>query len=447
MLSLGSPPVAQFAWSMPARFGLDQQTTHYDPATGVTTLTPGPDGIIDFNYSQAYVNPTSWELDINASGSSGGWSGLRRSAIVDYTFFVDGVKYDNGASPSIAVHVPQLGAHNVTILVTAADGFKAMSTQQVVMKDYLIVSLGDSYASGQGNPDRPAVYDASGQLVSGPIWENQRTDLSANAGPVQAALALEQSDPHSSVTFLSFASSGATIPSGLLGPQDGVNPPTNPNAAPLPSQLDQLMQVLYPNGTSPRAHPRTIDALTISIGGNDVGFASLVEAAVNPFAPPVYLNAGLVSQLAVDFSRLPGLYDALGAAIHSRLGNLVANVYLTEYPDLTHNRFGGFSAGTGAFFAISAAEFQYAYNSVEIPLQTAMKDAARRNGWVYVGGMMADTRTHGLSAGPGPSGSWFVTPVQSLIAQRDLNGTAHPNAWGQQVYRNHILAAFLAHGL
>jgi hypothetical protein len=432
---------------MPARFGLDKETTHYNPATGVTTLTPGPDGVIDFNYSQAYVNPTSWELDLNAAGSSGGKLGLRPSRIVDYTFFVDGVKYDNGASPSIAVQVPQLGAHTVTIVVTAADGLKAMSSQQVVMKDYVIVSLGDSAASGQGNPDKPAVYNARGKLMSAPVWENQRTEDSGKSGPAQAALALEQSSPHSSVTFLSFAASGATILNGLLGPQDGDNPPTNPNHALLPSQLDQLMQVLYPNGTAPSAHPRTIDALTISIGLNDIGFANILEAAADPLAPPIYLNPKLVSQLESGLAQLPGLYDEVGAAIRSNLGNLVSNVDLTEYPDPIHNATGGFSAGSGTLFGISAAEFAYAYNNGAVPLQNVMKAAAARNGWTYVGGIAADTRDHGLTAGPGPNGSWFLTPVQSFVIQRDFNGTIHPNAQGQLVLRDHILGALLAEGL
>ncbi len=420
-------PAASFTWSMPNRFGLDQQTINYNPVTKVTTLTPGPDGIIDFNYSQSYVNPTSWALDLQAATPPTPGA-VAPARVRDYTFTVDTKTYDNGRSPNLAAQVAQLGSHTVTLTETLLNGQKLSSTQTVYMRDYVIVSFGDSYASGQGNPDKPIVRGATGQVLSGPVWENAATDLSANAGPVQAALEIERSDPHSSVTFLSFAAAGATIDNGLIGPESG-----------LPSQLDQLMATLYPNGTSPSANPRPIDALWISVGGDDINFTSIVEAGANPLPLPAYLNPKLQTQLVTDFAQLPGRYDMLASALQSNLGSLVHNVAITEYPDLTHNANGGFSAGSGLWFGISPSEFEFAYNGVIVPLNQVMQQAAARHGWTYVSGIASATTKHGLSAG---SQSWFVTPGESVKNQGSILGAAHPNAQGQAVYRDRLVATF-----
>lgn len=114
----------------------------------------------------------------------------------------------------------------------------------------LIVSLGDSYGSGEGNPDLHQIFDPRPESffqVHRPTqWVDKRCHRSATAGPAEAARRLEASDPKTSVTFLSFACSGATIDTmwgtdavdpykppepgaptntGILGPYSGVEPP------------------------------------------------------------------------------------------------------------------------------------------------------------------------------------------------------------------------------
>jgi hypothetical protein len=95
--------------------------------------------------------------------------------------------------------------------------------------------------------------------------QDRRCHRSANAAPAQAARMLEMADPHSSVTFLSFACSGATINThnyddaafydpyqrpptyplvkdrgtGILGPGCGQEPP-DPDR-PQDNQLERVM--------------------------------------------------------------------------------------------------------------------------------------------------------------------------------------------------------------
>ena len=77
--------------------------------------------------------------------------------------------------------------------------------------DLLVVSLGDSVASGEGNPDGPGIH-----------WLEKRCHRSLRSGAAQATRAVERGDRHSVVTFVPLACSGATIDAGLLGAYDGV---------------------------------------------------------------------------------------------------------------------------------------------------------------------------------------------------------------------------------
>jgi hypothetical protein len=261
------------------------------------------------------------------------------------------------------------GAYQVELTITNPDGtpFEGRAEpyrQEVVVRDYLIVSLGDSYASGEGNPDVPQVVDDSRttnplkRVVKPPRWQDERCHRSSWAGPAQAALAIERADPHSSVTFLSFACSNATIdtPSfgggnpldpyapaderkptgtGILGPYRGVEPPNGEDPAPeqwndhLPSQMDQLTDAV----TTPGGQRRHIDALTISGGGNDIGFGRIAQVCVlygdcpnHPVGSDLdwfKLMAGAVfepgvplrERFAQDLAALPDKYSRLNAAL------------------------------------------------------------------------------------------------------------------------------------
>lgn len=98
-----------------------------------------------------------------------------------------------------------------------------------------------------------------------------RSHRSTYAWPARAALALERSDPHTSVTFVHLAASGATVRQGIIGPYAGqAVEPLSKISEPMPSQIDQLRALLGCDLSD--ACQRTIDILTISIGINDIGF-------------------------------------------------------------------------------------------------------------------------------------------------------------------------------
>jgi hypothetical protein len=101
----------------------------------------------------------------------------------------------------------------VTLKISRRGGKPASdsSTQTIRFRDLLIASLGDSAASGQGNPDVPTSYTffgGTGHLAS---WNDFRCDRSGRAATALLAKEIEDRNPGTSVTLWSLACSGASI--------------------------------------------------------------------------------------------------------------------------------------------------------------------------------------------------------------------------------------------
>lgn len=124
-----------------------------------------------------------------------------------------------------------------------AQGRAAAPPVRVKAQPRLVVAMGDSFASGEGNPDHPAVFKpgAGNKKISEAWWEPEpfrdavkmiehdaqwldgQCHRSLLAWPSMAALRRAVEHPHEVVRFASFACSGAEVFDGLLVPQ--MNPP------------------------------------------------------------------------------------------------------------------------------------------------------------------------------------------------------------------------------
>lgn len=139
----------------------------------------------------------------------------------------------------------------VAVSVTLPDG-TMLSHDRIWVRDRLVVGMGDSFSSGEGNPDTPVeidrfshraglnisfVYDPARQAIrsvpaySLPVrmqnvpagWLDRKCHRSAYSYHLRTALQIALADPvHSAVTFLGFACSGAEITEGMLLPYAGV---------------------------------------------------------------------------------------------------------------------------------------------------------------------------------------------------------------------------------
>lgn len=137
----------------------------------------------------------------------------------------------------------------VELSVNLPDGTEL--TSRIAVKDRLIVGIGDSFSSGEGNPDSPVeidrqsnranlnkafVYDENVQKIkyrkshslpvrtqNGPAnWMDRKCHRSAYSYHLRTALQISLADPkRSAVTFLGYACSGAEVAEGLLLPYKG----------------------------------------------------------------------------------------------------------------------------------------------------------------------------------------------------------------------------------
>lgn len=235
--------------------------------------------------------------------------------------------------------------------------------RQVLRPEHMvIVALGDSYGSGEGNPDIPAIWRAGiapegpdvnwlitgHNLVRRARWLSETCHRSFFSHQSLTALGLASQDPHRFVSFLHYACSGAEIFRGLIGVQE--NPTTGRGFLAL-SQLNAARADLcrapgagyhalpdaWRRGTDlsafarrdgielrpgsardwllrreagrprdgildcPEGALRRPDLVLLSIGGNDVGFGELVHYFVAPVGETTRTGTELL---------LPGLCPA-----------------------------------------------------------------------------------------------------------------------------------------
>lgn len=331
-----------------------------------------------------------------------------------------------------------LGPHRVTF----TDAAGRSGTIDIDVRDRLVVSIGDSVASGEGNPDPHG--------PGRPGWTDRRCHRSVRSAHAVAARAAEKTDPHTSITFVSLACSGATVPNGLLGGADGQEPERG--APLLAAQLDELAQI---------GATRPIDALLLSIGGNDVDFSSVVKFCarvadcprrrfdpadpMDEAAPPARTADEVV---AASVAGLEGRYRDVATRL-AALGIDQQRVLVTEYFDPTQGP-DGFCTGTlrvpGLAGGIDAAEARWALASVLQPMNVRIAAAAREHRWRLVDGVAARFRGHGYCAKGDER--WVRTIGESLRFHAPARmsalaaGAMHPNEIGHR-----RLADLLAHPL
>src|SRR5262249_36181292 len=71
-------------------------------------------------------------------------------------------------------------ASGVAVTVKLPDG-RELSEPDVRVEDLLVVGLGDSFASGDSNPDRPVTFSAIRQMVYDPVNANYREDIATRS--------------------------------------------------------------------------------------------------------------------------------------------------------------------------------------------------------------------------------------------------------------------------
>lgn len=361
---------------------------------------------------------------------------------------IEAAKSDN-CSQDVKIQIPfPVGAR-----VEARFGTQSR-IQDIKVTDLLAVGLGDSFASGEGNPDRAVRFDPalvtnyggrrldgfparSGLKVKGnqiifpanpkyaetrARWLNEPCHRSLYSHQLRAALQLALDDPkgRTSVTFLSAACTGSTILEGLITPWAGNVTSRGTDAV---SQISGVSNAICGEKPSvvkpwpmpenkifgnakqtslricPQENARRIDHLMLSIGGNDIGFSSLIANAALRLDPGTAALAPLfggnirtnVEQAAQEAQSLPAKYRALAALLRDVLYiKKPAQVFLMAYPQMDFDEAGQVcTSGTrsmdvSSLFALNGDRAARLENFLEEQLTPIMKEATADTGWIFV---------------------------------------------------------------
>ncbi|WP_409560432.1 hypothetical protein [Hyphomicrobium sp. MC8b] len=263
-------------------------------------------------------------------------------------------------------------------MVTVEIGGRQIAQINIKVRDILIAGMGDSFASGEGNPDMPvrfsrertSDYSTLGMYASltgypariGPWkelgdaafikenarWLDQACHRSLYSEQLRTSLQLAIEDPHRAVTFVGVSCAGAEITDGLFlrykGNEWVPNPPRYSQLSAVAeaqcgkskTQLVKLTEAYDQNGAVPELQDlimhqcpqdsaRKIDLVLLSIGGNDIGFSRILANTVLSNESLLRELGGWLGEIHSDaeistaLQNLGPRYKALNRAIHALL--------------------------------------------------------------------------------------------------------------------------------
>jgi len=270
-----------------------------------------------------------------------------------------------------------------------------------------VATLGDSYASGEGAPAPGATPWVTSAFGDSGADGCHRSVLSGHAR--FGALAVRRNAGRGGAGYVSAACSGATTVTLVQG---------------FEGERSQLAAI----------GPRT-RTVTLSIGGNDVGFSS-VAAACNTVAP-VPGAPSCATALAGSAAALQALTTApaggvtpleqLYRAVRAKAPN--ARLLVTGYPLLFPT-----TATASPRCAVIQPAARQAVNAATLRLNAAAAAGAEGAGAVYVD-LVQPFAGHS-SCEADPAASWINT-----IVPQDVVASFHPNATGQRAIAGALVAA------
>ncbi|MEL6746833.1 MAG: hypothetical protein AAFO79_03335 [Pseudomonadota bacterium] len=340
-----------------------------------------------------YAQPTSHRVILSASGVTGSAD----AAGLTCRWQVTSLGADSGGDP--LQDTARACDQEVTVDIPYPDGARAQLTindapviTDIKVVDRFVLGLGDSFASGEGNPDRPVrlhparAVDYGSQPSKAPgyparagqwpdtndpgfdrsaaQWVHRPCHRSLYSQHLRLALHLALSDPRAqtAVTYAGLACTGAEIRDGLFNKASGRDVLVGDLRVGW-SQLSLASQIICgSNRTSvdtsrgyrlnrlrgdspvldastslkrcPPERAREIDLVLLSIGGNDVGFSGLVASATFKRL----LGVDGLFKVSIEgaqkrLSRLENDYRELARALRETLHvSDAARVVLTAYP-------------------------------------------------------------------------------------------------------------------
>jgi lysophospholipase L1-like esterase len=201
----------------------------------------------------------------------------------------------------------------------------------------------------------------------------------------------------------------------------------------------QMWQAQGTNGPQLSAVTRDTTLVTLQIGGNDIGFGSIIATCAglsvqDPAGDPCkehYAPRGSLDQLTVNIVQAAPKVAQVLRAVHRQAPK--ARVVVVGYPDLLPDR------GPGCFPAVPFAAGDVPYlRSIEKNLNTMLRVEALLGGAEYVD-------TYGPTVGRDMCQAPGVRWIEPLVPAAPA-APAHPNASGEQAMATAVAARVLGPG-
>jgi lysophospholipase L1-like esterase len=425
-------------------------------------------------YSKSYLRPSGYKVALSVCAdlpfekfTAPPQPPLNRPLIVDHWITPDDVrayrwtlKHQDGTVASVrttgakgwvpckaSVVLPKPGHYQVDTTEELTNGRKRTSVSSWDLRDDLVICLGDSCASGQGNPDNFGSPTAVGraqcantkfQIKAGwpgvsmsqdPFWIESMAYRSFKSGHALGVKKAERPSSGRVITFLTFATSGAETEAGLLRAQHAWQRPRG-------GQIEEAAHAI--GGRRPAV-------VLLSIGGNDVGFSSGLEGLASDWR-----GGGRKRMVEATEEKILALPPKL-KAVNERMRKMLQprTILLTEYPEAFFDAAGGGQTGGCGVFSTALwmqidGKDAAAIAGLANKLNKTLREAAKENKWIFVDGVVAGFAGHGYCS----SLPFFVGAEESCRRQGDHLGTMHPNWHGHQVYERcvskHLSAALAA---
>ncbi len=367
----------------------------------------------------------------------------------------------------------------VLLLALAPAAHAVIPSGPLVRDAYDVWTIGDSYASGEGAPDVDGNYNDDGDVFEdqfedwdtrfggppstpGANQDSTRCHRSGHTSTSAVATArLRAAFPDVDVRWTSVACGGASIhetgkfggdplpnKGGILRPYDGAEKMGKRGIG-----ADKLVPAVYPPQITQinTAFNGRVDALLMNLGGNDAGFAELIQQCLNIFVlGDCHTNADLNAFVTQKLGTLNSRFNRLALALEGNaqtgdpeLEQPPRDVFLTKAPmPLRPDGPTSLCNGTppGGFEKdLKAVETQWLIDRVVNPLNARFATEASEHGWHIVDAHVEEFHGHAIcTAAPE---NWINHNLQALRKQGELDeteglpiavsgGIAHPNRDG-----------------
>ena len=468
---------SKFTWTLTNRFRLlrdgdeqkfGQDFSHYQVAAhkGQFDLDPrkfqyGFAHLTDRPY-RTYWNPQTAQYDIQNYVSL-----QMRPAKLSYAggtqcrWTVNGAPVSStkckGADASL-----QLGQNQATVSVDG--GSPVPLTMRV--EDYFAVVIGDSTASGEGNPEVPVNYDirqdrdSAGRIrhILPAQWLDERCHRSMISAPLIALYHISQKRTDRSVTVVDYACSGAEINNGIMDDADsrpyqgretpdqlnhffeteGVKPSYFPKLW-LPAQITQADGAIKALGGK-----REPDLVILTTGANDIDFTTVLTKLLKDCPD----DKCLTDQTAKDLQNKIAAFGERYARLHKRVMDWhPKQVLMTGYMDPTHGSDGkafctdkytnlfqphflppdlGLLLKIVLHGGLDSAKSKFAYDSFVAPLTEklgAIAAAYQGENWRFLRSPTIESASHGICS----QQRWDILFDEAAIKQGVLKEEPNPD--------------------